>query len=84
MFGKKPGYKDVAGLCAVKTRQQLEAQGCSLNPGRHIGVAPGEGLSDEDFLERFELLSEEFQSLTERSHELEGAIAVSVTEILAE
>ena len=68
----------------MKTRQQLDGQGCSLNPGRHIGVAPGEELSDEDFLERLELLGEEFRSLTERSHELEAAIAANVSEILAE
>jgi type I restriction enzyme M protein len=57
VFGKKPRYKDVAGLCAVKTRLQLESQGYSLNPGRHVGVAPGEAVSDEDFLEQFELLT---------------------------
>jgi type I restriction enzyme M protein len=55
-----------------------------LNPGRHVGVAPGEAVSDEDFLEQFELLNEEFQSLTRRSHELEDAIAASTAEILAE
>jgi type I restriction enzyme M protein len=84
VFGKKPRYKDVAGLCAVKTRRQLESQGYSLNPGRHVGVAPGEAVSDEDFLERFELLNEKFQSLTRRSRELEDAIAASAAEILAE
>jgi type I restriction enzyme M protein len=39
--GTLPGgriYRDVPGLCAVKTRAEIEAQGWSLNPGRYVGV----------------------------------------------
>ena len=31
-------YVDVAGLCKVATRAEIEAQGWSLNPGRYTGV----------------------------------------------
>lgn len=48
----KPKYRDVAGLCKVATLKEIEAQGWSLNPGRYVGVAPGETVSDEDFKEQ--------------------------------
>ena len=34
---------------------EIEAQGWSLNPGRYVGVAPGEDVSDEDFKEQLDL-----------------------------
>jgi type I restriction enzyme M protein len=42
---------DVPGLCKAATFKEIEAQGWSLNPGRYVGVAPGEAVSDEDFKE---------------------------------
>ena len=41
-------YVDVAGLCKVATRAEIEAQGWSLNPGRYTGSAAVDE-SDEDF-----------------------------------
>jgi type I restriction enzyme M protein len=52
-------YRDVAGLCRAATLKEIEAQGWSLNPGRYVGVAPGEAVSDEDFKEQLETLNEE-------------------------
>jgi hypothetical protein len=40
-----------------------EAHGWSLNPGRYVGIAPGETVSDEDFKERLEELNEELERL---------------------
>ena len=34
VFGKKPKFADVLGLCKVATVKEIEAQGWSLNPGR--------------------------------------------------
>jgi type I restriction enzyme M protein len=48
IFAKKPKYADVAGLCKAATLKEIEAQGWSLNPGRYVGVAPGEDVSDTD------------------------------------
>ncbi len=45
VFGDKPAYADIAGLCKAATRKEIEAQGFSLNPGRYVGVAPGEAVS---------------------------------------
>ncbi len=84
VFGKKPKYADVAGLCKVATVAEIETQGWSLNPGRYVGVAPGEELSDEDFKEKFEALNEEFETLTAEARKLEKTISKNVAEILEE
>ena len=82
IFGKKPKYADVAGLCKAATLKEIETQGWSLNPGRYIGVAPGEEVSDEDFKEQLEELSEELEALNAQARQLEKTIAGNVVEIL--
>ena len=62
VFGKKPKYADVLGLCKAATVKEIEAQGWSLNPGRYVGVAPGEAVSDEDFKTQLETLNEELET----------------------
>ena len=42
-----PTYADTPGLCKAATLAEIEAQGWSLNPGRYVGVAAGEEISDE-------------------------------------
>jgi type I restriction enzyme M protein len=82
VFGKTPKYTDVAGLCKAATLKEIEAQGWSLNPGRYVGVAAGETVSDEDFKEQLETLNEELETLNAAARELEATIASNVTEIL--
>ncbi len=82
VFGKKPRYADVPGLCKAATLEEIEAQGWSLNPGRYVGVAPGEEVSDEDFNEQLEALNEELETLNAQARELEEVIAQNVVEIL--
>ena len=82
VFGKKPSYADILGLCKVATLAQIEAQGWSLNAGRYVGVALGEAVSDEDFKEKLETLNEELEILNAQARELEQTIARNVTEIL--
>jgi type I restriction enzyme M protein len=55
-------YRDIPGLCQCAARKQIEAQSWSLNPGRYVGVTPGEA-DDVDFRERLEELQEEFERL---------------------
>ncbi len=81
-FGRKPAYADVAGLCKAATLKEIEAQGWSLNPGRYVGVAPGEAVSDEDFKEQLEALNEELEALNAEARELERTIAENVAKIL--
>jgi type I restriction enzyme M protein len=75
-------YSDVAGLCKVATAKEIESQGWSLNPGRYVGVAPGEEASDEDFKEQLEAQNEELETLNAQARELEQNIARNVAEIL--
>ncbi len=82
VFGRKPMYADVPGLCKAATLKEVEAQGWSLNPGRYVGVAPGEDVSDEDFKEQLEALNEELETLNAQARDLEAAIARNVAEIL--
>ena len=82
VFDKNPKYADVLGLCKAATVKEIEAQGWSLNPGRYVGVAPGEAVSDEDFKIQLETLNEELETLNARARDLEQAIARNVAEIL--
>ena len=82
VFGDKPKYTDIAGLCKAETLKKVEAQGWSLNPGRYVGVAPGEEVSDEDFKEQLETLNEELEVLNAQARELELIIAANMVEIL--
>lgn len=82
VFGKKPKYTDVLGLCKAASLKEIEAQGWSLNPGRYVGVAPGEAVSDEDFKEKFAALNEELVRLNAEARGLEETIALNAAEIL--
>jgi type I restriction enzyme M protein len=82
VFGKKLKFAHVPGLCKAATIKEIEAQGWSLNPGRYVGVAPGEEVSDEDFKEQLETFSEELETLNAQARELEKTIARNVVEIL--
>jgi type I restriction enzyme M protein len=82
VFGKNPRFVDILGLCRVATLKDIEAQAWSLNPGRYVGVAPGEAVSDEDFKERLETLNEELESLNAQARDLEQTIAQNVALIL--
>lgn len=75
-------YRDVPGLCRVATRDEIAAQGWSLNPGRYVGVAEGE-TDAEDFKEKLEALQEELERLNGEGGELQGRIALNVAELLA-
>jgi type I restriction enzyme M protein len=74
-------YADVPGMCKVTTRDKIEAQGWSLNPGRYVGVS--EKASDGvDFAVQLEELNEELEVLNIEAHELEERIAENVRIIL--
>lgn len=75
-------YVDVPGLCRVASREEIEAQGWSLNPGRYVGVAEGE-VDDEDFREKLEALQEELERLNGEAAELQARVAANVAGLLA-
>lgn len=82
VFGDTPAYADMPGLCKATSIEEIEAQGWSLNPGRYVGVAPGEEISDEDFHTQLEALNEELETLNAQARELEQTIAANVAGIL--
>ena len=82
VFGKTPAYSDIPGLCKSATLTEIEAQGWSLNPGRYVGVAPGEEVSDEDFKAQLQALNEELDTLNAQARTLEQTIAANVAGIL--
>jgi type I restriction enzyme M protein len=82
VFGTEPAYRDIPGLCKSATLAEVEAQGWSLNPGRYVGVAPGEAVSDEDFKAQLEALNEELENLNAQGRELEEVIAKNAAALL--
>jgi type I restriction enzyme M protein len=82
IFGTKPAYADVLGLCKEATLDEIEAQGWSLNAGRYVGIAPGGEVSQEDFRSQLETLNEELESLNATARVLEQSIAANVATIL--
>jgi type I restriction enzyme M protein len=77
------GYKDIPGLCKVATRAEIAAQDWSLNPGRYVGVAPGEAQTDEDFAAKLEAMQEDLEILNTEAARLQAVIAQNVAEVLA-
>ncbi|HMQ23872.1 MAG TPA: N-6 DNA methylase, partial [Planctomycetota bacterium] len=74
-------YVDVAGLCKIATRAEIEAQGWSLNPGRYAGSAVVDE-DDEDFAVKLEELYEEFTRLSDESNVLRAKVDTAVQGIL--
>lgn len=75
-------FRDVPGLCRAASIDEIAQQGWSLNPGRYVGVAAGEAVSDEDFKAQLETLNEELEVLNQQARALEQNIAGNVAEIL--
>lgn len=84
VFGKTPSYRDVLGLCKVASFKEIEAKGYSLNPGRYVGVAPGEEVTAKDFKVKLTTLHEELEALNKHAHKLEQIISINVAELLQE
>lgn len=82
VFGESPSYQDILGLCKVSTVDVIEGHGWSLNPGRYVGVAPGEKISEEDFNEQFISLFEELELLNTQGRELEKTISLNLASVL--
>ena len=76
-------YRDVPGLCRVASRMEIAAQDWSLNPGRYVGIPPGQKQEDEEFRAKLETLQEELDDLNTEAAKLQARIAQNVAELLA-
>ncbi len=75
-------YRDVPGLCRVTTRKEIALQDWSLNPGRYVGVAPGQKQEDEEFRTKLEALQEELEKLNVEAAQFQARITQNVAELL--
>ncbi len=75
-------YRDVSGLCKVASRKKIKAQDWSLNPGRYVGIAPGQKQNADEFREKLETLQEELEGLNIKAAKLNKRIAQNVGELL--
>ncbi len=75
-------YQDVPGLCRAASRADIAAQDWSLNPGRYVGVAPGQQPDDEEFKVRLEALQEQLEGLNAEAAVLQARIGQNVAELL--
>jgi type I restriction enzyme M protein len=60
----------------------LPPQDWSLNPGRYVGVAPGQVEDDKEFRVKLEALQEELEGLNAEAATLQTRIAQNVAESL--
>ena len=65
--------EDIKGFCAVKTTEDIAAQGFILTPGRYVGIEEQED-DGEPFAEKMARLTSELSTMFARSHELEDEI----------
>jgi type I restriction enzyme M protein len=79
----KEKYTDIPGLCKVASRNEVKAQDWSLNPGRYVGVAPGEAIDDEEFKSRLEAMQEDMERLNVEAAQLQARIAETIAEVLS-
>ena len=82
IFGKKPKFSNVSGLCKAATLKEIEAQGWSLNPGLYVGVAAGEAVDDGEFHQQLESLNADLEMLNAEARDLEQTISRNLTAIL--
>jgi len=82
VFGNKPVYQDVLGLCKVASLDQIQAKNWTLNPGAYIGAAPGEEIDGEDFNERLMILNAELNDLMIEAKNLENTVSSNISKLL--
>lgn len=76
-------YEDVVGLCKAASREEIEEQDWSLNPGRYVGVVIEEdGKSEEEFADELSALTAELSDLGAEAAELQQIIARNVTALV--
>ena len=76
------GYSDVLGLCKRASLTEIAAQDWSLNPGRYVGVKPGETHDDDDFKLKLEAIQEEIEALNGEATQLQLIMSERFAELL--
>lgn len=76
-------FRDVAGLCKLVDKKELEANDWSLTPGRYVGVAPEEEQDDFDFEATLREIHVELQDLNAQAGELAAGIQKNLEGLVA-
>jgi type I restriction enzyme M protein len=66
-------YRDVTGLCGVRSMSDLAEHDWSLNPGRHVGYIVAT-LEEAEFQERIQPLGDRFEALSEEAANLTSEV----------
>jgi type I restriction enzyme M protein len=74
-------YQDIAGVCKVATRVEIETQGWSLSPGRYVKTK-STAISDVDFFSELERLNEELTNLNTEADDLELTITSTLSSLI--
>ncbi len=74
-------FAGVPGLCGVATTSDINAHGCSLNPGRYVEHVAALG-QPEDFADRFGSLASEFAGLSVDADGLAAKVRQVADEVL--
>jgi type I restriction enzyme M protein len=81
----KASYEDVAGLCKLANREEIEEQDWSLNPGRYVGVVIEEdGKTEEEFLSDLSETRDQLQQLNDTALQLQEIIRCNMAALLGE
>ena len=73
-------YADIAGLCKVADRSEIEGKGWSLTPGAYVGVATAED-DGVDFAARMKEIHQELLALQAQSNVLMETISKNMGEM---
>jgi type I restriction enzyme M protein len=73
-------YVNVAGLCKVVSKEEIEANDYSLTAGRYVGVAPQID-EDFDYEERMAEIKLELQGLNEEAEQLAKQIQIDLNDL---
>ena len=73
-------YADVAGLCKIANRTDIEEKNYSLTPGAYVGVAEVQD-DDENFEERMKEIHQELNTLQNESNSLMAQINANLKEL---
>lgn len=73
-------YQDIAGLCKIANRKEIEEKNWSLTPGAYVGVAPQED-DGVDFAERMAEIHNELEKLQGESDVLMKKILKNYKEL---
>lgn len=81
----KAAYQDVIGLCKLASRDEIEEQDWSLNPGRYVGVVIEEdGKTEEEFLTDLAAARDQLQELGDAAEILQRTISGNLAALLGE